>query len=448
MSTLHAIFDRGTIRLAGPAPILSELPGVLWDPRTSCFRAPAYRLAALCTTAAERGASITGPAVTPLGQRVTVRVPPLRSYQADAVAAWRAFGRRGVVALPTGAGKTRVAVAALADVARPAAILVPTCALVEQWTRELAAWTEDPIGVLGDGESRVEAITVMTFESAYRHLDRLGDRFRLLVVDEAHHFGVGFRCEALEASAAPYRLGLTATPPAMGSAAAQRLADLVGPVVCEVTVETLAGTHLAPFEVVTMTVRLDEEERAAYAAAHEPFLAMSRAFRRAHGPGGEWRDLVSHLGKTREGRAALAGWHRARSIASLPRAKLRLVGDLLERTVDRKALVFTAFADDAYTIAADQLIPAITADIGRLEREETLARFRAGVYRAIVSARVLNEGIDVPDAEIAILAGGVLGKREKLQRIGRVLRAAPDKSAIIYELVTAETGDERRRERG
>jgi len=447
VTTLHLTFDRGTIRIHGSG-LADGLPGVLWDPRTSCHRAPAYRLMEICTSARERGVALAGPALGRRDERIAVRVPPLRGYQSDALAAWRGFGRRGVVALPTGAGKTRVAIAAIAEAACATAILVPTCALVEQWSRELAQWTELPIGILGDGENRVETITVMTFESAYRRLDRLGDRFRLLVVDEAHHFGAGFRAEALEASVAPFRLGLTATPPPFGSAAGERIRDLIGPVVCEVAVAELAGGHLAPFEIVQLTVRFDDEERAAYTAASEPFAAAARAFRRAHGPATVWGDLVAHLGKTREGRGALAGWHRARAIASLPRAKMALIGELLERHQDRKLLVFTAFAKDAYAVAAEQLIPAITADIGRLEREDLLGRFRDGRYHSLVSSRVLNEGVDVPDAEVAILAGGVLGRRERLQRIGRVLRASPGKSATIYELVTAGTADERRQREG
>lgn len=62
---------------------------------------------------------------------------------------------------------------------------------------------------------------------------------------------------------------------------------------------------------------------------------------------------------------------------------------------------------------------------------------------AIASARVLNEGIDVPDARVAIVTGGTLGAREHVQRLGRVLRPAPGKRAVAYEVVTIGTMDER-----
>jgi superfamily II DNA or RNA helicase len=93
----------------------------------------------------------------------------------------------------------------------------------------------------------------------------------------------------------------------------------------------------------------------------------------------------------------------------------------------------------------------ITADVKRRERDAGLAAFRAGRIRALVSARVLNEGFDVPDAEIGIVVGGAQGVREHVQRIGRVLRPAPGKRALVYELVTrdtAEVGAIQRKRRG
>ena len=92
----------------------------------------------------------------------------------------------------------------------------------------------------------------------------------------------------------------------------------------------------------------------------------------------------------------------------------------------------------------------MTSDIRGTERAEALERFSKGELRALVSSQVLNEGIDVPAADTAILIGGRLGTREYLQRVGRLLRPAPEKEAVAYELVTRNThevGDARRRRR-
>src|SRR4029077_19158370 len=92
----------------------------------------------------------------------------------------------------------------------------------------------------------------------------------------------------------------------------------------------------------------------------------------------------------------------------------------------------------------ERLVMPPTGVIGRRERDQALARFRAGEVRALVSAQVLNEGIDVPDAEVAIIVGGVRGQREHVQRVGRLLRPAPGKRAVIYELVLQGTHETRK----
>jgi superfamily II DNA or RNA helicase len=97
--------------------------------------------------------------------------------------------------------------------------------------------------------------------------------------------------------------------------------------------------------------------------------------------------------------------------------------------------VFTADNAAAYAIAREHLIMPITCEIGRQERERALQGFREGKLRALVSARVLNEGIDVPEAEVAIIVGSTQGEREHVQRIGRLLRPSPGKRATVYELV-------------
>jgi superfamily II DNA or RNA helicase len=435
-------FDRGTLVLRGEAP--RDLPGFLWDERSSCLRAPALRYRDVVAAARARGLCLddhVAPAIAlPTGPWKT---PPLRAYQEDALRAFRAFDRRGVVALPTGSGKTRVAMAVLAEHAGTALVLCPTRALLGGWQRELGAWYDGPVGVVGDGERSLAGITLMTFESGYRHLDRVGDRFGAIVVDEAHHFAGGLRAEALEMCPAPARLGLTATPPARGTAGAARLEQLIGPVVCEVGIQELAGSHLAELSVARLSVRLDAAERAEYERSYRPFATLRAAFFRAN-PGCDWAGCMRAMARTPDGRSAIAGFHRAAAIASFNAAKARLVAELLARHAADKTLVFTARASDAYAVSTENLIPAITAEIERAEREHVLHGFREGRLRAIVSARVLNEGIDVPDARIAIIVGGALGAREHLQRIGRVLRPGPGKRAVVYEIVTNGTLDDAR----
>ena len=154
--------------------------------------------------------------------------------------------------------------------------------------------------------------------------------------------------------------------------------------------------------------------------------------------------LVRAIAGTSDGRRALRTNAEALELASFPRAKRRLVGELLSRHGGHKSIVFTAYAENAYRLALDNLVPVITGETGARERPYILDQFSKGALRAIASARVLNEGIDVPDARVAIIVAGTQGAREHVQRIGRVLRPSPGKQALVYELVTAETSDARR----
>jgi superfamily II DNA or RNA helicase len=152
-----------------------------------------------------------------------------------------------------------------------------------------------------------------------------------------------------------------------------------------------------------------------------------------------------------EGRRAIAAWSRARRLLAYPEAKRRLVGSLLTRHRADRAIVFVGDNETAYRVAREFLIMPFTCDIARRERASALERFRRGTLRALVSARVLNEGVDVPDAEVGIVVAGRFGEREHIQRVGRVLRPAEGKRALVYELVvrgTAEVGQSARRGEG
>ncbi|MCA9491715.1 MAG: DEAD/DEAH box helicase family protein [Myxococcales bacterium] len=420
-------WDHGTwvVEPADPA-IAERLPCVMWDPRTRCHRAPAWRygeLSALLGCAGVDTSAEPRPG------------PELRSYQQRALDAWVDAGRRGVVVLPTGGGKTRTAVAAITRSGLSALCVVPTRVLIEPWRRALLDGGVPSVGQLADGVKDVQRVTVATSAAARIHGPRLGARFALLVVDEAHHHAG--RDETLELYAAPYRLGLTATPPEDPDRV-DRLAQLVGHVVARVTVDELAGTWLAPYELVRRGVDLPPEEARAYAADVATFRAAYRSWW-ASAPERSWSSFVRDAGRTAQGREAMAAWRRSRQRVAWFTTKDDVLAELLAERARDRVLVFTRDNAVAYAIARRHLIAPLTCDIGRAERDAVLARFASGEIRALVSARVLNEGVDVPAAQVAVLTGGSQGGREYIQRIGRVLRPHEGKKALVVELVARGT---------
>ena len=440
-------FDRGTILIDALDvwdPEASRLPGCfLWDPRVDRFRAPGFRLALFLEWLREQAIPYTYRTARPEGFRPDPvppeRLPELRPYQEEALRAWMDSGCRGLLALPTGSGKTRLAIRAILSLGEPALVLVPTRPLLQQWREALSRFYPGEIGLYGDGEHLLRPITLATYESGRLNVDRYGDHFDILVVDEAHHLASEELSETAQMATAPHRLGLSAAysddPGWLG-----KIEPFFGPIQYELPMTALAGKHLAPFEVKVVPLRLAPEEQAEYDRHRMKFSAQFQPFRQAS-PSASWGEFVRAAVRSPDGREALAALRQSQEIVSLARAKILALDLLLDLHRDAARLIFTANNRSAYEISRRFLVPAITCDIGRPEREDILRGFKEGRTRALVSSKVLNEGLDVPEASVAIIVGGGSSPLEHLQRIGRVLRPQEGKKAIIYELVVAGTGE-------
>ena len=434
-------FRGGTIEVTGlpvgaPAP-----PECRWDPRTACFRAPASAYAAVRRAFGGGDGTVEDRARRygdlDLGARVH-REP--RPYQSEALAAWRARQGRGVVVLPTGAGKTWVACLAIEDKRRSTLVIAPTLDLVRQWYDVLRTTFGIPVGVIGGGEYDVRSVTVSTYDSAHLHMEHLGDRFGLVVFDECHHLPGPAYALAARACVAPFRLGLTATPERADGRHAD-LDTLVGPIVYRKDIVDLSATggYLAPYDTVRLTVELGPDDRRAHDEArgiYRDFLARNGI--RMSTPSG-WSDFIIRSARSDDGRRAMAAYRRQREIAFAAPAKLDYVELLLDRHRDDRALLFTQDNATAYEISRRFLIPIITHETRVRERSEILAGLADGGYGAVVTSKVLNEGVDIPEAAVAIVVSGSASVREHVQRLGRVLRAREGKRALLYELVTAGT---------
>ncbi|SDZ83176.1 Superfamily II DNA or RNA helicase [Haloplanus vescus] len=441
--TLVCRFEDGTIALDGDVP--DSLPVAL-DERSGTHRLPAHRYAALRQALDDAGVDYED-RVLDLPALDLSTDYDLRSYQREALDAWTANDCRGVLELPTGSGKTVVAVAAMAALGTPTLVVVPTVDLLTQWRRELETEFDAPVGQLGGGEQTVEPITVSTYDSAYLRADELGDQFGFVVFDEVHHLGgEGYR-DVARLLAAPARLGLTATFE-RPDGAHEVVADLVGPVVYDLAVDDLAGEHLADYDLRRIEVDLTPEERAAYEEAQGTFVDYLKTSGLSLTSGSDYQELVKRSGSDPRAREALLAKQDAREIMMNADAKVEALARLLDRHRDERVIVFTAHTDLVYRLSERFLLPAITGETGASERRSILDRFRRGDYTRVVTANVLDEGVDVPDASVAVLLSGSGSEREFTQRLGRILRPKSDgREAILYEVVSAETAEERVAER-
>ena len=370
-------------------------------------------------------------------------------YQTEALRAWQKARGRGVVVLPTGAGKTHLAVMALQSRPRSTLVVTPTLDLVRQWYDVLRHTFRTEIGMVGGGEHDVRDLTVTTYDSAYLQMEHLGNRFGLIVFDECHHLPGPTYALAAQMSLAPFRLGLTATPERADGREA--LFDaLVGPTVYRRDIVELSGDYLAGYDTERIAVELSAAERTEY--EHERHVY--RSFLRRHGiqlrrPQG-WSQFIMLSARSDEGRRAMEAFRRQRELAFCAPAKLDYVEHLLHLHRRDRSLLFTQDNATCYALSRRFLIPAITHQTKVKERSDILAGLAEGRYTAVVTSKVLNEGVDVPEANIAIVVSGSGSVREHVQRLGRILRKKEDKVARLYELVTIDTTEaftsERRRE--
>jgi superfamily II DNA or RNA helicase len=147
-----------------------------------------------------------------------------------------------------------------------------------------------------------------------------------------------------------------------------------------------------------------------------------------------------------QARGALLARQRLLQLVGSCEGKVRALEALREYPTAR-VLVFTEHLAMVYAIAARYLIPALTHETRAAERKQILDGVREGRYRALVTSRVLNEGVDVPEAKVAIVLGGGASAREYLQRLGRVLRKVENQEAVLFEVVARNTLDEGRAHR-
>lgn len=436
-------------------PTRSELQDLLpdevrWDDRTRCLRAPAsaYHAVVMALVRAKVPYDDAARAYAVLESGLVVRKAP-RPFQTEAIEAWQANRNRGVVALPTGAGKSYVAQLAIDAVRRSTLVVVPTLDLVRQWYDLLRQGFGLPVGVVGGGEHNPQILTVTTYDSAYIHMEHFGARFGLVVFDECHHLPSEAYAYAARACLAPYRLGLSATPERADGKHAD-LDDLVGPIVYRRDVGELKGDYLAEYETECIEVDLSPEERIAYDEARAIYRGfVVRQGIRMSQPNG-WNEFVQRAARSAEGRKAFEAYLFQKRLAFAAPSKLDYVGHLLHQHRKDRVILFTQDNATAYECARRFLVPVITHQTKITERSAVLSGFADGTYGVIATSKVLNEGVDVPDANVAVVISGSGSVREHVQRLGRILRKRGDKQALLYELVASDTGEtytsDRRRE--
>ena len=445
-------FNRGTLLLAGVER--GKLPGIFgpsvwaWDSRVGALRCDAIHYAAIRPALVEQyGPLLSDEVPKPCSVHwPKVILPELRSNQIEALEAWSDAGCRGQIIMPTGTGKTEVALAAIARKKIASLVVAPVRDLMYQWHRRILAAFDYDAGIVGDGLSNIKPITVTTYDSAYIHMAKMGAGFGLLIFDEEHHLPGKCRREAAILSAAPMRLGLTAT--AERSDGLHKDLDwLIGPVAYQMPFKEADGSTLAHFDVVRIPVTLNRHEQATYDQCSRTIRHFILS-RRKELPGYTWRDLCKESGSDPQARHAQKAYHLKNSIESRASEKLRVLEDIFRLHKGQQILVFTGSNAMAIEVSRRFLVPTILSHTRKRERLVVLENFANGAFPVLVANRVLDEGVDVPEAKVAVVIGGQGSTRQAKQRLGRILRRTGSARATLYEVVCENTKEvQRSRER-
>ena len=445
MNNISLVFDKGTICVNGDV----RIPHGVWDERIGGFRTQALHYREIIDYLKQSNLMFEDKVEDLIPCSYLSSKIRLRKYQKESLDSWNKAGKLGVIVLPTGAGKTIVAIKAIELVNEPTIVVVPTLDLIEQWKKILEDKFGIEVGIYGGGDATIKELTVSTYDSAYLRSSEIGNRFRLIIFDEVHHLPAeGYR-QIAETFTAPYRMGLTATFE-REDMLHKDLPRLTGGIVFKLRPDDLAGRHLADYTLDRITVELTESERLAYQSHFKIYTTfISRNRIKLSTPAG-FQKFIMRTGWDKEARKALLARNKALDIAFNSESKIKALENILISNPNERILIFTQHNHLVYRVSKRFLIPYITHTTGKEERTENLELFRNGKFRILVTSKVLDEGIDVPEASLGIVLSGTGSSREFIQRLGRLLRKKGKKRARLIEIVssaTAETKTSIRRKR-
>ncbi|OAV51885.1 sigma-70 family RNA polymerase sigma factor [Enteractinococcus helveticum] len=396
----------------------------------------------------------------------------LYEWQRRALQAWSTHNFRGVIEAVTGAGKTRVGVAAIAQALRvgmKVTVLVPTSELQDQWTETLRRDLQTAsIGRLGGNHTAdfrdVDVIVAIINSASARSVI---DYFRsgLVVADECHRYAAPFFASALEENYT-WRLGLTATY-TRNDGQNEILDEYFGPIVYRIWYkEAQRYDVISKFDIALVGIYLLPNEQSAYDDLSEKIRVDTLSLRNYI----ELHSLNEH--DFMEAIGLLAQRDDASAEGAIARRYLKNVADrqqLLANTVvknhalaalapavdaSERTLVFGSSKNQAH--AAAQTLEAVGVPAGSLmsgmskvDRLGTMNAFRRGDLQALCAPRVLDEGVDVPAADLAIQTSGSRVQRQFIQRLGRVIRKRPsgDRGRFVYLYAFGTIEDPARQER-
>jgi superfamily II DNA or RNA helicase len=369
----------------------------------------------------------------------------LYEFQQQAIQAWEQNNNKGIILLPTGAGKTMIAIEIIYKLHITTLIVVPTLILLEQWKNNLVTLlgvSENDIGEFGGGKQEIKAITVITYDSAHLYVKRLRTKFGLLVLDESHHL-VGTSYEIIaDGYLASNRLALTATLSNEETAFSNLILKGFSKIVFSLTPGQLQQSEIiVSYKIETIKVKINE------IAEYERLIAILQDYlkRIKYNPNiSTFQQLIFRVNRDQNAHQALDAYRQARNLSFSADSKLVELERLLRLHRDDKMIIFSDIVSFCERISKVFFIPCITHRTKKEERTWIVNYFKRVNGAKLVVSKILDEGVDIPSAKIGVIIAGSGKNRQFIQRLGRIIRHYQDKnSAILYEIISESTLEEK-----
>lgn len=441
---LKLTFDLGMLTIKGLDQSLVEqlsIDELTFDKRTLLWSAPAYAYRRIVSYLHRQNLAFVDHArrYKKIDLNLQQEIIP-RDHQQAALDAWKKAAGQGVVSLPTGAGKTILAVLTMVAINRSTLVVVPTIDLLLQWQQVLQNFFGVKIGAYGGGFKELADVTVSTYDSAHMIIESVGSQFGFLVFDECHHLPAPQYQLIAKGSLAPYRLGLSATVE-RADGQEELIYQLVGDLVYEGHISEMVSDVLAPYDVISVPVKLSDSERQAYEKARACYVAFIRKHRINMSSPAGWGEFIRKTSYLPDGAEAMKAYREQKQLSQGAEAKIAQLWPIFTAHLGERIIIFTHDNQLAYKIGCAYFLPVLTHQTKAKERKRMLADFREGELDILVTSKVLNEGVDVPEASVGIVVSGSATVREHVQRLGRILRHKEGKRAVLYELVSQNTSE-------
>ncbi len=364
----------------------------------------------------------------------------LRDYQEEALKRWESNDNMGIVALPTGSGKTIIGIAAIAKLNKRTLVVTYTKDQLEQWRRALLEFTnieEFRIGRYFSEEKRLAPVTLTTYQSAFKYVGKLAKYYPFLLIDEVHHLPAEKFKFIATRMPSPIRMGLSATPYREDGRHVELFSLMGGVVYHRTPQELMERGYLAEFKIITVKVPLKPDEKKRY-------LELRRKYRALVGAATFEEVLNAAKRGDRRAMEALRVHSELRDVIQKSRSKYEKVVEIAREELAKggKIIIFAHYVDLAETLAKELNAYLLTGSMDEATRKKILSEFREVDRGILVVTTVGDEGIDIPDAKVGIFVAGTGSRRQFIQRLGRLLRPKPGKVARLYEIVSKGTAEE------